>query len=98
MCLLRLFKQPYLFNAYRTAVDSFKHSLKTELLPSAICCALLNTSQVILKSMYANHENAQLNLNFGMLSTNNLFKDGVNKNETELLKYVCGLKHKNIAF
>ena len=48
--------------------------------------------------MYANHENAQLNLNFGMLSTNNLFEGGVNKNETELLKYVCGLKHKNIAF
>ena len=31
-----LFKQPFLFNAYTTAVASSKHSLDTGLLPSAI--------------------------------------------------------------
>ena len=49
---LRLFKQPSFFNAYITAVDSFKHSLQTGLLPSAIGCALFITSQVNLKSMF----------------------------------------------
>ena len=48
---LHLFKQPSFFNAYTTAVDSFKHSLQTGLLLSAIGYALFNTFQVILKSM-----------------------------------------------
>ena len=46
-----LIKQPSFCNAYTTAVDSFKHSLQTGLLPSAIGCALFITSQIILKSM-----------------------------------------------
>ena len=52
MNLLLLFNQPSFFNALTTAVDSFRHSLKTGLLLSAISCALFNTSQVILKSMF----------------------------------------------
>ena len=50
--LLKIFKQPSFFNACTTAVDSFKHSLQTGLLPSAIGCALFITSQVNLKSMF----------------------------------------------
>ena len=49
---LLLFKQPSCLNAYTTAVDSFKHSLQTGLLPSAVGCALFITSQVSLKSMF----------------------------------------------
>ena len=42
-----LFKQPSFIKAYTTAVDLFKHSLQTGLLPSAIGCTLFITSQVI---------------------------------------------------
>ena len=47
-----LFKQPSFFNAYTTAVDSFKHSLQKGLLPYAIGCALFISSQINLKSMF----------------------------------------------
>ena len=42
--------------------------------------------------------NAQLSLDFGMLTTKNVLKQGVYENETELSKYICGLKRKNNDF
>ena len=41
----------FFFKTHTTAVDSFKHSQQTGLLPSAIGCALFVTFQIILKSM-----------------------------------------------
>ena len=49
---LLFFKQPSFFNTYTTVVDLLKHIQKTGLLPSAIDCALFNSSQDILKSKF----------------------------------------------
>ena len=38
---------------YIMAVNSVKHSLQTGLLPFAFCCAIFNTSQVILSHFFA---------------------------------------------
>ena len=48
---LLLFKQPSWFNAYITAVASFRPILHTGLLSSAIVCAVFITTKVIIKSM-----------------------------------------------
>ena len=49
---LFLFKQPSFFNACTTAVDSFKHSLQTGLLPFALDCTVFITCLLTLKSMF----------------------------------------------
>lgn len=49
--LAPLIKAFLIFNAYITAVNSFKLSLQRKLLPSIIGCALFITTQVILNSM-----------------------------------------------